>query len=154
MKKLIFILIAMLFITSCSSDRDSKTTNKIEIDSKYYSKMSAKTLFLYGKVKGKPYDINGSLDVISSNDVYFQVNKENIVYLKVYNNVFTGPITESPIKYSFIFTDTNTKQKIQILDISPSSGNFKINGISTIVDYSNEYNLYTNSFQIYVSTIK
>ncbi|MDQ8748201.1 hypothetical protein [Elizabethkingia miricola] len=154
MKKLIFILIAMLFVISCRNDRDSNNKNKIEIDSKYYSKMSAKTLFLYGKVKDKPNDFNGSIDVISSNDVYFQVNKLNIVYLKVYNSLYSGAIIESPIKNSFIFIDNNTKLKIQILDLNPSSGNFKINGISTIVDYSNEYNLYTNSFKIYVPTNK
>ncbi|WP_222931649.1 hypothetical protein, partial [Elizabethkingia miricola] len=68
--------------------------------------------------------------------------------------LYSGAIIESPIKNSFIFIDNNTKLKIQILDLNPSSGNFKINGISTIVDYSNEYNLYTNSFKIYVPTNK
>ncbi|MCT3817778.1 hypothetical protein HZQ56_17720 [Elizabethkingia anophelis] len=137
MKKLIFILIAMLFITACSSgdNRDNTEPPKeYKLQPEFYLKYSAKYLSM------NTINSNGErikISTKSDNDVYMIVNSDNTATLKIFNDTYSGPIDIVNNNY-FILKNSVSKRGIHIQN---SLNGRSISGLSKVNDGSISYDI-------------
>lgn len=146
MKKLIFILIAMLFITSCSrngNDIDENITANAIIKS-LYDKKDMRVLSFTSKINN---EYKAEVLQPNANQVYIQTFKDNTVYFKLYNDIYAGRIKSTPAYHYLIFTDNTTKQEIHVQFFNDENS-FQVGGINKIIDGYKEYILSSNSFQM------
>ncbi|MVW93693.1 hypothetical protein FCL53_17155 [Elizabethkingia meningoseptica] len=116
MKKLIFILTALLLITACSSDRDNNNS-KVEIKPSpdFYKKYTASYILF----QGRPYGTNTSYDNVKINsesegDIYTYIESDNTVILKIFKDMYSGKLQEVYTSNGIKFIDSKTKKTILI----------------------------------------
>ncbi|MCT4078416.1 hypothetical protein HZP83_18060 [Elizabethkingia anophelis] len=137
MRKLIFILIAMLFITACGSGDNRDNTeppNEYKLQPEFYLKYSAKYLSM------NTINSNGErikISTKSDNDVYMIVNSDNTATLKIFNDTYSGPIEIVNNNY-FILKNPVSKRGIHIQN---SLNGRSISGLSKVNDGSISYDI-------------
>ncbi|MCL1691957.1 hypothetical protein [Elizabethkingia anophelis] len=137
MRKLIFILIAMLFITACSSgdNRDNTEPPKeYKLQPEFYLKYSAKYISM------NTINSNGDrikISAKSDNDLYMIVNSDNTATLKIFNDTYSGLIEIVNNNY-FILKNPVSKRGIHIQN---SLNGRSISGLSKVNDGSISYDI-------------
>ncbi|MCT4261576.1 hypothetical protein HZP32_05560 [Elizabethkingia anophelis] len=135
MKKLIFILITMLFIMACSSgdNRDNTEPPKeYKLEPEFYKKFSAQYMTVYTvNSTGTPVKLNTSTD----NDIYVVISSDNIATLKIFNDTYSGPIK---IYNNRTYGFKDYKLGINI-NVQSSMKGYSIGGIQQIKDGIQSY---------------
>lgn len=128
MKKLIFILIALLFVIACNGgdNRDNTEPPKEhKLNPEFYKKFSAQFMTVYTvNSGGTPLKLNTKTE----NDVYTIVSSDNIVTLKIFDDTYSGPIKIINNRY-LIFKDYKLGIEIHI---QTSMKGYSISGVQQI----------------------
>ncbi|HFK5598991.1 TPA: membrane lipoprotein lipid attachment site-containing protein [Elizabethkingia anophelis] len=137
MKKIIFILVAMLFITSCSSDR-SNDTNTGSLNPEFYQEKPVNLASFTGIPQGST--VYGDYSVFTKNydDLYVRVSKDNSVALKLFDNTYKGNISSYNTN-SFNFIDNTSKKTIYI---EKHQNGYYVEGIKELSIKDNPKNKY------------
>ncbi|WP_407505128.1 hypothetical protein [Elizabethkingia meningoseptica] len=153
MKKLIFILISMLLITACSSDRDNNNpTEEVKPLEKDLLSTNLRTQWSPYRIK-----VNTATGIVAfytkgNNDSYIVVNKDKIVTLKIFDDTYSGPIIkETDLISHFIFSDSKTGNKIQI-ELGSDGAKLKTKGINVINRKGDNYSGTYTTDAIYLYT--
>nr|WP_199162830.1 lipoprotein [Elizabethkingia sp. ASV34] len=147
MKKIIFFLVATLFITACSNRDNTDNTEppkEYKLESEFYNKFSAQYVSLNMGSSGGITNVNTSTE----SEVNMIISSDNIVTLKIFDDTYSGSINNIYNNRTFSFKDSKTGKNI---NIQSSMKGRTVGGIYQVKNNKQSWNLCDCSWPIEIA---